>query len=294
MKIGITGATGHLGRLIIEKLKKKTSSSDLIALVRSVEKAKDMDIEAREFNYEKSSGLGPKLAGIDTLLFISANRLNDRASLHKNVVEATRESGVKWIIYTSLLHADTTTLGLGEDHRQTEKLIRETGIPYTFLRNGWYTENYAGAIPGAIKGGAFIGCAGDGKISGAARADYAEATVTVLTRGDHIGKIYELAGDGYFTMSDIAKELSQQTGKNIPYMNLDEKDYADALMRTGLDKETATTIAGWDTAAAKNDLYDEGRQLSKLTGKATTPLAVTIARTLKNNQSLPEIRGKYR
>lgn len=282
MKIGITGATGHLGRLIVRGLKTRTAAANIVALVRSVEKARDMGIEARAFNYEKPGELKDKLRGIDTLLFISTNRLNDRLTLHANVVEAIKASNITRIVYTSLLHADVTSLGLGEDHLQTENLIRETGIPYTFLRNGWYTENYAASIPETIKGGAFIGCAGHGKISGAARADYADAAVAVLSDGgQHNGKIYELAGDSYFTLSDFAAEISRQTGKNIPYMNLDEKEYAEALMKMGVPADAATTIAGWDTSAAKNDLFDDGHQLSRLTGKATTPLSAVVAASVK-------------
>lgn len=276
MKIGITGATGHLGRLVVEKLKSKIPSEDIVALVRSVDKAGDMGISARAFGYEKPETLADELTGIDTLFFISANRLNDRVSLHKNVVNAVKNSKIKWIVYTSLLHADTTSLGLGEDHRQTEQLIKETGIPFTFLRNGWYTENYAGSIDGAINGGAFIGCAGNGKVSGAAREDYADAAVAVLTGTGHESKTYELAGDGYFTLADFAKEISNSAGKNIPYMNLDEKDYAEALMKMGLPKDVANAIAGWDTGAAKNDLFDDSHTLSRLTGKPTRPFGVTV------------------
>lgn len=281
MKIAITGATGQLGRLVINKLKEKIPTDNMIALSRSVEKAKGLEVEVREFDYEKPAMLKPALKGVDTLLLISASEIGKRFSQHKHIIEAAKSAGIKWIVYTSLLRTDNTSLDIGTEHKVTEKLLKESGIPFTILRNGWYTENYTSSVPGAIRGGALMGCAGNGKISGAARADYADAAVAVLTGKNHQGKIYELAGDNFFTLSDLAAEISRQTGKNIPYKNLSEKDYASALKNFGVPEEFAKVIAGWDTAASKNDLFDDSHQLSRLTGKATTPLSVSVADAIK-------------
>lgn len=281
MKIAITGATGQLGRLVINKLKEKIPTDNMIALSRSVEKAKGLEVEVREFDYEKPAMLKPALKGVDTLLLISASEIGKRFSQHKHIIEAAKSAGIKWIVYTSLLRTDNTSLDIGAEHKVTEKLLKESGIPFTILRNGWYTENYTSSVPGAIRGGALMGCAGNGKISGAARADYADAAAAVLTGKNHQGKIYELAGDNFFTLSDLAAEISRQTGKNIPYKNLSEKDYASALKNFGVPEEFAKVIAGWDTAASKNDLFDDSHQLSRLTGKATTPLSVSVADAIK-------------
>lgn len=281
MKIAITGATGQLGRLVINKLKEKIPTDNMIALSRSVEKAKGLEVEVREFDYEKPAMLKPALKGVDTLLLISASEIGKRFSQHKHIIEAAKPAGIKWIVYTSLLRTDNTSLDIGTEHKVTEKFLKESGIPFTILRNGWYTENYTSSVPGAIRGGALMGCAGNGKISGAARADYADAAVAVLTGKNHQGKIYELAGDNFFTLSDLAAEISRQTGKNIPYKNLSEKDYASALKNFGVPEEFAKVIAGWDTAASKNDLFDDSHQLSRLTGKATTPLSVSVADAIK-------------
>jgi len=281
MKIAVTGATGQLGRLVVNKLKEKVSSGDIVALARSPEKGKDLGVEVREADYNKSETLDRALAGIDTLMLISASEVGKRKSQHENIIEAAKKAGVKWIVYTSLLHADKSSLSLAGEHSATEELLKKSGIPFTLLRNGWYTENYTASIPGALAGGAFVGSAGDGKISSAARADYAAAAVTVLTQKGQEGKVYELAGDNAYTLSDLAAEISKQTGKNIPYKNLPEAEYAKVLTQVGLPEAIAKAIASWDVAASNGALFDDSRQLSKLIGKPTTPLAVVVADALK-------------
>jgi NAD(P)H dehydrogenase (quinone) len=283
MKIGVTGATGHLGRLVVEKLKEKASSESIVALVRSPQKAADLGVEAREFDYTKPDSLADALKGIDNLLLISGNEIGQRAVQHKNVIEAAKKAGVKWIVYTSLLHADTSTLSLADEHLITEKALKDSGIRYTLLRNGWYTENYTGSVQGALAGGAFIGSAGNGRISSAPRADFAEAAVAVLTTGNHQGRIYELSGDESYTLTDLAAEISRQSGKNIPYKNLAENEYADTLKSFGVPEGFAYAIAGWDTSASKGDLFDDSHQLSKLIGRQTTPLASVVREALKGN-----------
>ena len=281
MKTGVTGATGQLGRMVIEKLIEKVSSEIIVALVRSPQKALDLGVEAREFDYNKTENLVNALKGIDNLLLISANEIGKRATQHKNVIEAAKKAGVKWIVYTSILRADTSTLSLAGEHLATEAALKESGIQYTLLRNGWYTENYTGSVKGAVAGGAFLGSAGYGKISSAVRSDFAEAAALVLTGGhNHKGNIYELAGDEAYTLADLAAEISRQTGKDIPYKNLPENEYAAILKSFGLPDGYANAIAGWDISASKGDLFDNTHQLSKLIGKPTTPLAKAIETAL--------------
>jgi NAD(P)H dehydrogenase (quinone) len=281
MKIAITGATGQLGQLVINKLKNKVPADNIVALVRSLTKAANLGIEAREADYDKPATLETALKGIDTLLLISGSEVGKRAAQHQNVIDAAKKIGVKWIIYTSLLHANTSSISLAAEHLATEAALENSGIPFTLLRNGWYTENYTGSIVGAIAGGAFIGSAGEGKISSAARADFADAAVAVLTGEGHEGKIYELAGDEHWTLSDLAAEVSHQAGKNIPYKNLSETAYAAALTGFGLPEGLAQAIAGWDVAASQDALLDDSRQFSALIGRPTTPLSATIADALK-------------
>lgn len=282
MKTGITGATGQLGRLVVEKLKERGVSSDsLVALVRTPAKAADLQIEARAFDYSKPETLVESLKGIDHLLLISGSEIGQRIAQHANVIEAAKKANVKWIVYTSLLHADTSSLNLAAEHIATEKALKASGIAYTILRNGWYTENYTGSVAGAVAGGAFIGSAGDGKISSSTRADLAEAAAVVLAGPVQDGTVYELGSDETYTLSDLAAEISRQTGKTIPYKNLSEAEYANALKGFGLPEGLAQALAGWDIGASKNDLFDDGKQLSKLIGHPTTLLSEAVKEALK-------------
>jgi len=281
MKIAVTGATGQLGSLVVEQLKKRVSGENIVALVRTPEKAAKLGVEARAFDYNQPEGLSDALKGIDRLVLISGSEIGQRARQHANVIDAAKKAGVKWIVYTSLLHADTSSLSLAGEHQATEKALKESGIAYTLLRNGWYTENYTGSIEGALGAGAFIGSAGNGKIASATRADFAEAAAVAVTDESHKGKVYELAGDKAYTLADLAAEVSKQSGKNIPYNNLPESEYANILKNVGLPETFANAIASWDTSASKGDLFDDSRQLSKLIGRPTTPLADTVKSVLK-------------
>ncbi|MDI9863842.1 SDR family oxidoreductase [Flectobacillus sp. DC10W] len=280
MKIGITAATGQLGKLVVESLKQKVASENIVVLVRTPEKASDLGVEAKAFDYSNKESQVEALKGIDTLLLISGSEVGQREAQHANVIASAKEAGVKKIVYTSVLHADTSTLSLAVEHIATEKNLKESGLTYTILRNGWYTENYAGSIGGALAGGAFIGSVGDGKISSAARIDFAEAAATVLATEGHDGKVYELAGDTSYTLTDLAAEISAQTGKTLPYANLPEAEYAKILTSFGLPEFLAQAIASWDVSASKGDLFDDSKTLSALIGRPTTPLAETVKETL--------------
>lgn len=274
MTIGITGATGQLGRLVLAKLKERVDSAAIVALARSASRAADLGLTVSEADYNKPETLERALHTVDTLLLISSNEIGRRAVQHRNVISAARMAGVKRIVYTSLLRADSSALSLAGEHHETELALKASGIPYTILRNGWYTENYTAFIPSAITYGAFPGCAGEARISSASRADYAEAAVTVLTSGDHDGKTYELAGDYAWTLTDLAAEISRQTGKAIPYKNLTEAEYAAVLVGFGFPEPMARAYASFDVAAAQGALFDDGHQLSRLIGRPTTPLPV--------------------
>jgi NAD(P)H dehydrogenase (quinone) len=184
------------------------------------------------------------------------------------------------IAYTSALHADRSRLDVAPDHRETEAAIEASGLSYTILRHGWYTENYVGTIQGALAGGALLGSARDGRISSATRADYADADAVALTGDGHDGQIYELAGDQAWTFTDLAAEISKQVGREIPYRDLPPAEYAWILHGVGIPEGLARAIAGWDVAAAEGQLFDDSRQLSTLIGRPTTPLAVVVASAL--------------
>ena len=276
MKIGITGATGQLGQLVVQKLKDKNPDAKLVALVRNPDKAKPLGIEAKAFDYEQPEALPKALEDIDRLVFISGSEIGKRETQHKNVINAAKQAQVKQIAYTSLLHADTSSMIIAPEHLATEKMLQDSGIPHTILRNGWYTENYTAGLKQAVEQGAIIGSAGDGKISSATREDYAEAIAETIINDDHTGKTYELAGDQTFTMQDLAAEVSKQTGKNIEFVNLPEAEYAQKLQEIRLPEGMAKAFASLDYSASKNDLHDESGELARLINRPTTSLSQAV------------------
>lgn len=278
MTIAVTGASGQFGRATIDLLRQK--NAPVVALARAPEKAADLGVPVRAADYDRPETLGPALAGIDTLLLVSGTAFGARLRQHRAVIEAASAAGVRWIVYTSLLRADSSPLSLALEHLETEQALAASGIAHTILRNGWYAENYTASIPGALAGGAFLGAAGEARISATARADYAAAAATVLTGEGHVGATYELAGDTAFTLTDLAAEISRQTGRDIPYRNLTEAEYAATLVGFGLPESAALAYASFDKAAAAGALYDDGRQLSRLIGRPTTPLAASVEAAL--------------
>ncbi|WP_297530946.1 SDR family oxidoreductase [Thalassolituus sp.] len=282
--IAITGASGQLGRLVIDELLTTTPASEITALVRHPESISDLaerGVTVRQADYNEPGTLIEALKGIKKLLLISSSEVGQRAQQHQNVINAAKENGIELIAYTSILHADTSPLGLAEEHRATEAMLSESGIPFALLRNGWYSENYTAGIPAALQLGTLYGCAGDGLIASAARADYAAAAAKVITMDNQGDKIYELSGDKAYTLAELAAEISQQTGKEIGYVNLPEADYASALEQAGLPAPLAHMLADSDTGASQGGLYDNSQTLSGLIGRPTTPIAESVKEALK-------------
>ena len=277
--IAITGATGQLGQLVIEQLLNTVPANQIVAIVRNPAKAEALSqqgITVRQGDYADESTMTSALKGVDKLLLISSSEVGQRATQHQNVINAAKAAGVKFIAYTSLLHADKSPLGLHVEHVATEKALAESGIPYALLRNGWDTENYLASAPPALEHGVFIGAAGEGKIASATRADYAAAAAKVISGDGHAGNVYELAGDHAWTLSELAAELSKQSGKNVAYQNMSEADFAAALKGVGLPAGLADMLADSDVGASKGGLFDDSHTLSKLIGRPTTPLSESI------------------
>ncbi|SET56966.1 SDR family oxidoreductase [Kosakonia radicincitans] len=277
--IALTGATGQLGQFVVEELLKTVAAKQIVAIVRNPAKAEALSkqgVLVRQADYGDQAALTQALAGVDKLLLISSSEVGQRAAQHRNVINAAKAAGVKFIAYTSLLHADKSPLGLHVEHVETEKMLAESGIPYALLRNGWYSENYLASAPAALAHGVFIGAAGDGKIASATRADYAAAAARVISEEGHAGKVYELAGDNGWTLSELAALLSKASGKNIVYQNLSEADFAAALKGAGLPDVFANLLADSDAGAAKGGLFDDSKTLSKLIDRPTTPIADSV------------------
>ena len=284
MKIAITGATGQLGQLVIHALLKNTAATNIVALVRNESKAADLKakgIELRLFDYDTTENLASALSGIDKLLLISANEVGRRTPQHKAVIDAAQHAGVPYIAYTSLLNADHSLLGLAQEHRETESLIKASGLQYTFLRNNWYSENYLAGVAHTVEVGTLYGAAGEGKISSAARADYAEAAAKVLTTSGHENKTYELAGSTSFTLADLASDIADVSGKEITYQNLSAEDYTQALIQAGLPAGLVDIIVDADIQAGQSAMFSDSKDLEQLIGHPTTAIKEQVAAILK-------------
>ena len=286
-KILVTGASGQLGHLIINALLEKLPASQIIAGARNTGKAKDLatyGVEIRKIDYERPETLETAFAGVEKLLLISSSEIGKRARQHEAVIDAAKKAGIKLLVYTSVLHCETSTLGLAEEHRQTERALLASGIPWVILRNGWYTENYTASIPMAVEHGVLLGSANNGQIASAARKDYAEAAVAVIVSDEQqAGKIYELAGDKAYTLTEFADEVSRQSNKSILYKDMPEEEYRKILIDAGLPEPVAALLADSDAAASKGALFDDSHTLSKLIKRPTTSYSATIASALTFN-----------
>ena len=282
--IAVTGATGQLGQLVIDALLKTLPAAEIAAAVRNPGKAQDLaarGVLVREADYDRPETLAHAFAGVDKLLLISSSEIGKRVAQHQAAIEAARHAGVKLLVYTSLLHADRSPLALAEEHRQTETLIRASGIPYVILRNGWYTENYTASIPSALAHGAHFGSAGEGRIASASRQDYAEAAAAVLTASEDMsGRIFELAGDEPYTLTQFAAEIARRSGKPVVYQDLPEADFKAALVNAGLPEPFAGVLADSDAGVAQGALDDDGHALRALIGRPTTSLATMVSKAL--------------
>ncbi|WP_239333750.1 SDR family oxidoreductase [Frankia sp. CiP3] len=279
--ITVTGATGHLGRLVIEELLERgVPADDVVAAVRGPEKAADLaarGVQVREADYTRPETLATALAGTDRLLLISSNEVGQRAAQHRNIVDAAVAAGVGRIAYTSILNADTTGLALATEHKATESIIRGSGLPFVFLRNGWYIENYTDNLAPALEHGVLLGAAGDGRIAGATRADFAAAAAAVLLGAGQAGAVYELGGDEPFTMTELAAEVSRQSGRTVVYQNLPAQEYTKALVDVGVPEAFASLLADSDLGIGRGELTTDSGDLRRLLGRPTTSLADAVA-----------------
>ncbi|MBG0561094.1 SDR family oxidoreductase [Actinoplanes aureus] len=282
MTIAVTGATGHLGRLVVEALiSRGAAPNEIVAVVRDLAKAAGLaaqGVQVRQADYDRPETLGTALAGADRLLLISGNEVGKRVPQHTAVIEAARAAGVRFLAYTSILRADTSTIGLAPEHLATEQVIAASGIPYAVLRNGWYFENYAGQFGTALATGAFAGSAGDGRIAAATRADYAEAAAAVLLAGDP--GVYELGGEA-FTMAELAAEVTRQAGIAVEYRDLPVAEYQALLVGAGLPEGYAALLAETDFKITQGELDTDSDDLTRLIGRPATSLADAVATALK-------------
>lgn len=277
--IAITGATGNLGRHVVAGLLERVPAAQLAVAVRDPSKAQDFaarGVSVRRADYEDAASVERALSGVDKLLLISSSEVGRRAAQHETVIDAAKRAGVKLIVYTSILHADSSPLALAVEHKATEQALAASGVPHVVLRNGWYFENYTEHLAPALQHNTFIGSAGAGRISAASRADYAAAAVAVLTSEGHAGKTYELAGDEAFSMAELAAVVSKQVGRAIGYADLPAEHYQAALTGAGVPEPMARVLVDADLGAAKGALENGARVLSSLIGRPTTTLSAAL------------------
>jgi NAD(P)H dehydrogenase (quinone) len=281
--IVITGATGQLGRLVVADLLTRVPADQVVAAVRSPGKAADLaerGVQVREADYDRPDTLKTAFEGADKVLLISGSDVGRRVPQHQAVIDAAKEAGVSLLAYTSVLHADTSTVPVAPEHKATEEAIKASGLTYSLLRNGWYNENYLATAEQAAATGTVIGSARDGRVAGASRADYAAAATVVLTEDGHADTVYELSGDTAWTMDDLAADISAVTGTPVGYQDLPAEAHAKALTDAGLPEPVVGMLVSIDASIADGWLADTTGDLSRLIGRPTTPLRTTLADAL--------------
>ena len=282
MTVAVTGATGHLGRLAVEALLRRgVPASEVVATGRSTDRLRDLaerGVTVRRADYDDPASLETALQGVDRLLLVSGDALGQRTRQHGNVLTAAAAAGVGFVAYTSIAKADTSTLLLAQEHHATEQLVVASGIPYALLRNSWYLENYTGQLPVHLEHG-IAGAAGDGRVSAALRAEYAEAAAAVVAApAEHHGRTYELGG-APFSMQELAEVVSRASGQTVTYTDLPVQDYVQVLVSAGLPEPVAAVYADGDRGLADGELLVDSGDLERLLGRPATSLedAVTAA-----------------
>ncbi|MBM7787659.1 SDR family oxidoreductase [Tenggerimyces flavus] len=281
--IVVTGATGGLGRLVVQDLLAKVPASQIRGAVRTPENAKDLadlGVDVRKADYDQPETLAQALESADKVLLISASEPGKRVPQHQAVVDAAAKANVRHLAYTSAPRADTSKLFVAPDHKATEELIRASGLPFTFLRNGWYHENYAQVVANVTATGVLHGSAHRGKVASAARADYAAAAAEVLTTEGHHGKTYELSGDAAWTYEDLAEAIGREAGRQTRYEDHSREDHAKVLADAGVPEAVVGYLLTADQAVADHLLGDTSGDLRALIGRPTTPLAAYVKEVL--------------
>ncbi|WP_330331973.1 SDR family oxidoreductase [Streptomyces sp. NBC_00536] len=283
MSIVVTGATGALGRLVLEDLLATVPASEIAAVVRNKEKAADLaerGIEVRVADYSDPASLDGVFRAGDRVLMISGSEVGHRVPQHTAVIEAAKAAGVAQLAYTGILGGPEADFDLAAEHRVTEQLILDSGLPHTFLRNGWYHENYTAQLGNVLEHGAVVSSAGEGRIASAARADYAAAAAAVVSGEGHLNRVYELSGDTAWSLAEYAAEVAAQSGREITYASVPADAHLDVLTGAGVPAAFAAILVDVDAAIARGRLAGTSGDLARLIGRPTTPIAAAIAAAL--------------
>lgn len=284
MSVVVTGATGHLGRLIVEGLLDAgVAPAEIVAGGRRTERLADLaerGVRIAELDYDRPDTLAAALAGADTLMLVSGSEVGRRVPQHRAAIDAARAAGVRRVVYTSVPHADASTIVLAPEHKATEELLAASGLVTTILRNNWYTENYLPALQQAAATGQIVGSVGQGRVASASRADFAAGAVAVLTGEGHDGQVYELTGDVAWTHDELAAAAASVLGRDVVYRDVTPDEQRAGLLAAGLDEGTAGFLVTLDQDIAAGTLADATDILRTLIGRPTTPLVDTLRTTL--------------
>jgi NAD(P)H dehydrogenase (quinone) len=285
MSIVVTGATGQLGRLVVDGLLEQVPASSVVAVVRDAAKAAGLagrGVKIRVADYSEPATLDGVFAAGDKVLLISGSEIGRRRPQHQAVIDAAKAAGVALFAYTSALGGPAADFKLADEHRATEQAILDSGLPYVLLRNGWYNENYTANLATTLEQGAVVAAAGDGRIASASRADYAAAAVAVLTGEGHERKAYELSGDTAWGFAEYAAEVARQSGRQVAYQQISADARKAALIGAGVPEPIADILADVDQAIARGLLAATPGDLARLIGRPTVPIADSIASALKS------------
>jgi NAD(P)H dehydrogenase (quinone) len=278
----VTGASGHLGRLAVQDLLARgVPSADIVAIVRMREKVADLaerGVDVRVADYTQPETLRTALAGVKRLLLVSSSAAGERLAQHMNVIAAAKTAGVSRVVYTGILNAEHTTNPLAGEHQETERSLRDAGVQFIVLRNGWYTENYTDRLAQYMEAGEIVGAAGHGRISAASRQDYAVGAVAALLQNADGSRAYELGGPS-FDLFELAETITTITGTAVTYRDLSVDEYINTLKRSGLDQNTAEFVAALDASISRGDLETNSQDLEHLLGRPVTSLATVIGET---------------
>lgn len=282
MSFVITGATGQLGRLVVESLLARGVAADqVVALGRDDERLAALaalGVGTRKVDYADTAALAAALDGADRVLLISGSEVGQRLPQHQNVIAAAAAAGVQLLAYTSIANADTSGIILAGEHKATEEAIVASGLPHTFLRNSWYIENYSGQLATYTEHGTVLGAAGDGQVSAATRADFAEAAAAALLL-EEPQEVYELGGAA-FSLKELAATVAEVTGADVTYTDLPADELTEVLVGAGLPEGYAAVLADADLGLARGELYVERADLEGLLGRPATPLADALRAAL--------------
>lgn len=284
MTLVITGATGHLGRLVIEQLLSRgVQPSTIVAGGRNEEALEALavlGVSTARIDYSDPATLDAAFAGADKVLLISGTEVGRRTVQHKAVIDAARKAGAA-LVYTSAPQARTSNLVLAPEHKATEELLEQSGLNYTVLRNNWYTENYDDTVRQAAETGTLLTSTGSGKIASAPRRDYAEAAAAVLLSDNYADEVLELAGDEPWDFDELAATIAAVTGRDVTVNQVSSEEHITALKRFGLDEGTAGFVAALDANIADGLLEGSDGTLARLIGHPTTSLKAHVQALLE-------------